>query len=183
MSAVVLAATAVKGPHIDWMAIAPMVALLAGACIVLMAGLVQAPSVRQTLVPLLTIAAAATSAGFAIANWGDNVSVIAGAMAMDDLTLYLTLLFDAAAICAVLLSWRALAPREAGHGEFHALLLSAVLGMVVLVGATDLVTIFIGYELLSIPLYVLCATTYVTSAGDAHERTCAEAAEAAEPNG
>ncbi len=58
----------------------------------------------------------------------------------------------------MLLSWRAMAPREAGHGEYHALLLTAVLGMMVLAGATNLVTVFIGYELLSIPLYVLCAT-------------------------
>ena len=58
----------------------------------------------------------------------------------------------------MLLSWRAVAPREAGHGEYYALLLTVVLGMIVLAGATNLVTIFIGYELLSIPLYVLCAT-------------------------
>ena len=79
-------------------------------------------------------------------------------MAMDDLTLFLTLVFVAAAAGTVLLSWRAVAPREAGHGEYYALLLTVVLGMVVLAGATNLVTIFIGYELLSIPLYVLCAT-------------------------
>ena len=30
--------------------------------------------------------------------------------------------------------------------------------MVVLAGATNLVTVFVGYELLSIPLYVMCAT-------------------------
>ncbi|HEY3435645.1 MAG TPA: NADH-quinone oxidoreductase subunit N, partial [Solirubrobacterales bacterium] len=51
-----------------------------------------------------------------------------------------------------------LAPREAGHGEYYALLLSTVLGMVLLAGAQNLVTLFLGYELLSIPLYVLCAT-------------------------
>ena len=61
-------------------------------------------------------------------------------------------------MACVLLSWRAMAPREAGHGEYNALLLCAVLGMMVLAGATNLVTVFIGYELLSIPLYVLCAT-------------------------
>ena len=77
---------------------------------------------------------------------------------MDDLTLALTFVFVAAAAACVLLSWRGIAPREAGHGEYHTLLLNAVLGMVVLAGATNLVTVFVGYELLSIPLYVLCAT-------------------------
>ena len=58
----------------------------------------------------------------------------------------------------MVLSLRSLAAVEAGHGEYHALLLIAVLGMVVLAGATNLVSLFIGFELLSIPLYVLCAT-------------------------
>jgi NADH-quinone oxidoreductase subunit N len=147
-----------KGPTIDWEALSPLLALTAGACLVLMVGLVRARFVRRTLVPLMTLATLGASAGLAIATWGDNVSVIAGAMAMDDLTLFLTLIFAAAGAGAVLLSWRAVAPREAGHGEYYALLLTVVAGMVVLAGATNLVTVFIGYELLSIPLYVLCAT-------------------------
>ncbi len=154
----IAAAAKVTGPTIDWMAISPLVALVGGACVVLLAGLVRAPFVRRTLVPLMTLAALGATAGLAIATWGDNVSVIAGAMVMDDLTLFLTFIFVAAAAGAVLLSWRAVAPREAGHGEYYSLLLTVVLGMVVLAGATNLVTIFIGYELLSVPLYVLCAT-------------------------
>ena len=50
------------------------------------------------------------------------------------------------------------APREAAHGEYYSLLLCSVGGMAVLVGAQNTVTLFLGFELLSIPLYVLCAT-------------------------
>jgi NADH-quinone oxidoreductase subunit N len=50
------------------------------------------------------------------------------------------------------------APREASHGEYFALLLTSAAGMWVLVAAQNLVTVFLGLELLSIPLYVLCAT-------------------------
>jgi NADH-quinone oxidoreductase subunit N len=157
VSAVLFAAD-VKGPEIDWMAISPLVALVGGVCIVLMAGLLRAPFVRHTIVPLLALATLGTAAGLSIATWGDNVSVIAGAMEMDDLTLFLGLIFAAAAAGSILLSWRGIAPREAGHGEYYALLLTVVLGMFVLAAATNLVTVFIGYELLSIPLYVLCAT-------------------------
>ena len=78
-----------------------------------------------------------------------------GTLRMDDLTLALTLLFVAAGIATVLLAWRGLAPREAGHGEFYCLLLATVAGMVMLVAAQNLVAVFIGYELLSIPLYAL----------------------------
>ncbi|MGP0102928.1 MAG: NADH-quinone oxidoreductase subunit N, partial [Solirubrobacteraceae bacterium] len=60
--------------------------------------------------------------------------------------------------CTVLLAWRSLAAREAAHGEFHALLLTSVGGMSVLASAQNTVALFVGLELLSIPLYVLCAT-------------------------
>ena len=57
-----------------------------------------------------------------------------------------------------MLSLRSEAVREAGAGEYFALLLSSVAGMVVLASAENLVTLFVGLELLSIPLYALCAT-------------------------
>jgi NADH-quinone oxidoreductase subunit N len=149
---------AASGPYIDWLAISPLVALTAGIVVVLMAGLVRAPFVRHTVVPLLTLVSLAAAGVCAVITWGDNESVVAGAVRMDDLTLSLTFVFLAAGAACVLLSWRGIAPREAGHGEYHTLLLNAVLGMVVLAGATNLVTVFVGYELLSIPLYVMCAT-------------------------
>ena len=60
-------------------------------------------------------------------------------------------------LATIVLSIRADVTREAGAGEYMTLLLSAILGMVILAGAENLVTLFIGLELLSIPLYVLCA--------------------------
>ncbi len=47
---------------------------------------------------------------------------------------------------------------EAGHGEYYALLIGSVLGMVLLAEAENLVTFFVALETLSIPLYILCAT-------------------------
>ena len=55
---------------IDWVAISPLVALVGGACVVLMAGLLRAPFVRHTLVPLLTLVALGAAAGLAIAHVG-----------------------------------------------------------------------------------------------------------------
>jgi NADH-quinone oxidoreductase subunit N len=158
VSLVLAQAARVDAPTIDWMQLSPLVALVGGLCLVLMGGLVRAPFARHTLVPLLTLATLAVAGGLTIATWGENEAIMSGALTMDDLTRVLTLLFLVTAAATVLLSWRGLAPREAGHGEFYCLLLTAVAGMVVLVGASNLVTIFIGYELLSIPLYVMCAT-------------------------
>ena len=64
------------------------------------------------------------------------------------------MIFAVAAIAAVMLSLRAPATRSAGHGEYNSLMLFSVLGMAILVSAQNLVTLFVGFELLSIPLYV-----------------------------
>jgi NADH-quinone oxidoreductase subunit N len=149
---------AAKGPHIDWEALSPLVALTVGACVVLLVGLLRARFVRRTVVPLLTLVALGVTAGLCIWKWDTHVDVVARSLAIDNLTLTLTLVFVVAAAGAVLLSWRSSAAAEAGEGEYYALLLSSVLGMVVLVAAENLVAVFLGFELLSIPLYVLCAT-------------------------
>jgi len=146
-----------KAPEIDWAALAPAIALTAGACIVLLTGLARARFVRTRAVPVLALLTLAVTAGVTIWQWGDNVSIIENALAMDDFTRVLTLLFCAAGIGTVLLSWRSAAAAEAGEGEYYALLLSSILGMVLLVAAENFVVLFIGFELLSIPLYVLCA--------------------------
>jgi NADH-quinone oxidoreductase subunit N len=153
----------VTGPHIDWNGLAPLIALLGGATVVLMAGLFSSRFIRLTLVPLLTIVAFGVAIGFAVYTWNDTINVFSlkgdsGPLVADDLTGLATILVAITGIAAVLLSWRHHAAREAGHGEFFALLLTASGGMVVLAGAQNLVTVFVGYELLSIPLYVLCAT-------------------------
>ena len=147
-----------KGPTIDWAAISPLIALTTGACLVLMAGLLRPAFVRRAIVPGMTGATLGIAVGLGIWQWGENVSVISGALRIDDLTLALLMIFAAGALAATVLSGRSLAAVEAGQGEYHALLLIAVLGMVVLAGATNLVSLFIGFELLSIPLYVMCAT-------------------------
>jgi len=148
----------VSGPHIDYAAISPFEALLGGSAIVLLVGLLRSRFAREQLVPALTLLALAAAVGVTVWQWNDHISAIAGALAVDDLTLVLTLIFATAGAATVLLSWRSQAPGESAHGEYYSLLLASIAGMSILVAATNLVTLFIGLELLSIPLYVLCAT-------------------------
>jgi NADH-quinone oxidoreductase subunit N len=147
------------GPHIDWASFMPFLILAAGALLVLMVGLLGVVA-RRGIVPLLTLATLAAAVVDGVTRFGHPASIISGALAVDGLALVLDLIFAAAAIACVILSLRARAPVIAGHGEYHALLLFSVLGMAILVSATDLVTLFVGFELLSIPLYVLCASEY-----------------------
>jgi NADH-quinone oxidoreductase subunit N len=152
-----------KGPHIDWASFMPFLVLSGGALIVLLIGLLgggEHTATRGRVVPVVTIAVLAAFTVIGISRFDHPASIIAGALRVDDLALVLDMLFATAAIACVLLSLRARAPETAGHGEYYALLLFSVLGMAVLVSAQDLVTLFIGFELLSIPLYVLCASEY-----------------------
>jgi NADH-quinone oxidoreductase subunit N len=155
---VIAAAAKVSGPHIDWAGLSPLIAVLGGALVVLLLGLVVSRAARETAVPGLSILSLVIAIGLSVSQWGEREDLIAGAMRLDELTLALTIIFCVAGIAAVLLSWRHIAPREASHGEYHALLLTSIAGMIVLVAAQNLVTVFLGLELLSIPLYVLCAT-------------------------
>ncbi len=154
----IAAAAKVAGPHIDWAGLSPLIAVLTGALVVLLLGLVVSRAARETAVPALSVTALAIAIGLCAGQWGERKNLIAGALRLDELTLILTIVFCVAGISAVLLSWRHVAPREAAHGEFYALLLTSIAGMIVLVAAQNLVSVFLGLELLSIPLYVLCAT-------------------------
>jgi NADH-quinone oxidoreductase subunit N len=150
----------VAAPVIDYRELSPFMATIGGSIVVLMVGLGRSPFVRQVLVPALTAVSLLAAIGVTIWIWepGDREPIIEGAIAMDTLTLGVSMLFFVAGLVAIVLSLRAEAAREAGHGEYYSLLLGSITGMVVLAGAENLITLFVGLELLSIPLYVLCAT-------------------------
>ncbi len=160
MSSLILATAHVKGPHIDWAELSPIVVLAVGAIVVLLAGLAGQAQLRRRVIPVLSLVTLAGAVGTEIWRFPHAQTIVAGALRMDDLGLIVDLVCAVSAAAAVLLSLRAEAPREAGHGEFHGLLLFSVMGMAVLISAQDLITLFIGLELLSIPLYVLCASEY-----------------------
>ncbi len=154
----ILAEVHLKGPHVDFAGLSPLIALLGGAAIVLMFGLLGSRWVRSQLVPALSLLSLGAALGLTIWQWGSDKSIVSGALRVDGLSLVLNLILITGGACTVLLAWRSLAAREAAHGEFHALLLTSVGGMSLLAGAQNMVSLFVGLELLSIPLYVLCAT-------------------------
>ena len=159
----------VQAPEIDYKALSPLLATLGGSIVVLMTGLLRGRLVQTVLVPLLTVISLLTAIGLVIWIWepGDTTPIIEGALDVDTLALGLSMLFYVAGVVCVALSLRADAPRQAGHGEYYALLLGSITGMVVLAQSSNLITLFVGLELLSIPLYVLCAT-------ELHRRTSLE---------
>ncbi len=142
-------------PNIDYAGISPLIALTVGFVVVLMTSVFR--PVRRTA-PALTILTLAATAGLLIWRWGDEQSLVSGALRMDDLAISISLIAIVTAAFAVVFSKGEPAVGEAGSGEYHALLLGSVLGMTLLAQANNLVTFFVALETLSIPLYILCAT-------------------------
>ena len=141
-------------PHIDYAGISPIIALTVGLCVVLLSAVFK--PVRRWA-PGLTILTLGATAGLLVWQWDDPKALVTGALRLDDLAISISLIAILTAASCVVLSLRERATEEAGSGEYHALLLGSVLGMVLLAQATNLVSFFVALETLSIPLYILCA--------------------------
>jgi NADH-quinone oxidoreductase subunit N len=139
---------------IDLWALGAVIALSLGAMLLLLLEFIpqRENGNRGPVVSLLSLAAAA----WAVWQVRDaKRSLFGGMFVHDGVTVYLTLLFCAITAISVLLSWDYVKRTRINQAEFYALLLSATVGMIVMAASNDLVTIFIGLELMSLALYVL----------------------------
>src|SRR5579863_3013746 len=78
-----------------------------------------------------------------------------GAMMLDHFSVYFYYLFLGGAALSILISVRYLEIEHENHGEFYALILFSVVGMMCMASGFDIVLIFIGLELMAISTYVL----------------------------
>ena len=78
-----------------------------------------------------------------------------GMIAVDSFRVFTNFIFLLAGALAILLSLGYLERKGINHGEFHVLVLFAVVGMMLFAGARDLILMFIGLEVMSVSIYVL----------------------------
>jgi NADH-quinone oxidoreductase subunit N len=78
-----------------------------------------------------------------------------GSMLVDSFAVYFFYLFIAGAALAILMSMKYLDIERENHGEFYALILFSVIGMMCMASGYDIILIFIGLELMAISTYVL----------------------------
>src|ERR1700687_3031521 len=78
-----------------------------------------------------------------------------GMMVLDELRLSFTLIFLIVSILTILIAMVWIEVEDLPAGEFHALLLFATCGMMLMASAGDLVIVFLGLEILSIATYVM----------------------------
>jgi NADH-quinone oxidoreductase subunit N len=148
-------------PTIDWAGLAPYLALLGGAFVVMLAGPFLPGRRRNAFgaaVALLALAGAMAAAIALFVADDTGSGIIADALRRDRLGDLAQVLVTGVGLVAVLLGFRE-PDSDERRAEYYVLLLSTVGGMAFFVAANDLISLFLGLEWFSISLYILCAIT------------------------
>ncbi|MBU1626057.1 NADH-quinone oxidoreductase subunit N [bacterium] len=90
-----------------------------------------------------------------IGNFGTEGISFNGMFTADFYSLYFKLIFLIAAALTILISYKYISLERVLLAEYYQLILFSTIGMMIMVSGTDLVSIFIGLELMAISLYVL----------------------------
>ncbi len=135
----------------------PEIALLIAACLVLMAdvflsGKTRFPIDRLALLALLFPLWATLSQWGGKTDYGYNGMYVA-----DQFAHMLKLCSYIAVAVTIIYSRRYAADREMNRGEYYSLSLFALLGMMIMISASNMLLIYLGLELMSLSLYSLAA--------------------------
>jgi NADH-quinone oxidoreductase subunit N len=149
---------------VTWSALAPMLTLIGGGLVLLLADALS-PRKRLTwLYAPATAVIAAASIGFAIPLWNrvqdsdrGPFSTLDQAIGVDGFSVFATVVIAAAVILGALLMQGWLRREEMEGAEPYVLLLLSASGGLMMASANDLIVMFLGLEILSIAVYVLAA--------------------------
>src|SRR5690242_6015439 len=138
----------------DFYYLLPEIVLTAGALLVLVSDVLLPRSQRATLGWLTLGVLAATF--YALTPFAyTQVEIANGLLAVVRFALFFKIVFLVSAGITVLMSIPYLAIEGASPGEYYFLILCATLGMFVMAGGIDLITIFIGLETMAVSFYIL----------------------------
>ena len=107
------------------------------------------------LSPLIAAVGILVSFAAAASQWGNQMSGFFGMVTCDDFGTAFKLLFAIIAFISVCMAHRYLIAKGIDRPEYYALILFSTMGMMVMANTTDLIVIFLGLEIMSVPLYVL----------------------------
>ncbi len=139
---------------ISWIALLPGLLVAATSIVVLIADLFAEGPDREGLgwIGMLGLGVAALSAAL---SWSADAAGFGGSFVLDRFAIFFIVVLCLTGILTLLLSMDYLSAIRVETGEYYVQFLLAVLGMLVMAQANDLVLIFLGLELMSIPVYVL----------------------------
>ncbi len=89
------------------------------------------------------------------AGWNGHIESFSGSVVLDNFATFFKMVFLLGAALAVLITDQYMEREGCNHGELYPLVLFTVVGMMLMASGTDLMTIFLGLEVMSVSLYVL----------------------------
>jgi NADH-quinone oxidoreductase subunit N len=139
----------------DLLAVAPLVTVAVTALLVLLIDALAHDS--ETLTCWTSIAGLAAALGLALGRIGvaPAADAFSGMVSTGSFANFFAVVFCTAGILSILLSASYIRKEGIMHGEYYALILFAVAGMILMASAADLVIFFLGLELMSVSFYVL----------------------------
>lgn len=154
--------TTFAGPAIDWFAISPLIALLAGALLLLLVGSLT-PQWHRGWYGIASVITASVALVLLILLWRDVTNsgpklLVGGALALDHLALLASIAICSSVLLVSLVTSDYLARENSDSPEIYSLYLTTAIGGLVMVAANDLVVLFLGLETLSLSLYLLAAS-------------------------
>ena len=130
----------------------PEIILLAAAFLLLLA----APLTRQRAISIsLSLLSVLAAFYFALIQWNHPQIGYFEMVVADNYTLFCKVIFLLTCGSAMLISRDYLALRGRERPEYYALMLISTVGMMIMVSSPNLMVIFLGLEIMSLPLYVL----------------------------
>src|SRR6056297_1673183 len=150
------------GPEVNWFALSPMLTLLGGTLVLMLAGALTPPWPKG-LYAFATATIAGAAGVLAMVQWDDITddgtrTLVAGVIAYDTLSMFMTITICIGVILVAMLSDEYLRGTPNDGPEIYALYLVAAIGGIVMSSANDLIVLFLGLETLSLALYVLAAS-------------------------
>jgi NADH-quinone oxidoreductase subunit N len=154
----------IPAPELELRAALPLILISLGAFAVLIAELAlkkrgEKSAVASAVLCGLSIATLAAIMASSAGMFAEGGSVAFHAthpfVRLDRFANFAIAVVSLGSLLSCLLSYYFLRELKIDHGEYYALVLLATSGMILLVSAVDLIAVFLGIELLSIPIYVL----------------------------
>src|SRR6266446_2501888 len=147
----------------DHFVLIPAIMLALFGCAILLFDFLVFPDPRQRKWLLLFVVVGLVISGiglwrqqaFLAASGNDVLTAFQGSLTIDRFALFFNWVFEVATLIIAIVSYNYLEIEGEHHGEYYALMLFAQCGMFFLAAGTDLVTLFIGLELMAICFYVM----------------------------
>lgn len=145
---------------VEYLPLLPEIIVLIGAMALLLLGVFQEgkeAGQAEKLVWGLSILVMALATFFLIKDWGVNTTLFNDSFVINDFTRLLKILVLIGGIITIYMSISYLIDTDMFKSEYMVLMLFALLGMMMMISANDLIAMYLGLEVQSLALYVMAA--------------------------